>query len=172
MFRKRAVFPGLWLWSVCAVILALVLFSLRPHNDNILAVPARPPIPDTTIDTFRVFDRSPHTKELLFSTGSVRELWFRDTRGGERCIASNVVRASFSPDGQKFAYSTSDDDLFIETVDGKQIARLARARDYTWSADSMAVTFLAIAAVDYPELEQIIVYEILSNQTRFLPMER
>jgi hypothetical protein len=91
-------------------------------------------------------------------------LWLQETNGHERCIAENIVRASFSPDGQKISYTTGDCELVIETLEGKRLASLARARDPVWSSDSASVTFSAIPALDYPDLQETVIYDLNSGQ--------
>jgi hypothetical protein len=159
---------GSVVWLVLMMVgLAIGLCLFRPEdaqNASSFSPASEAPVQRA----LHIFDKSSRG-EKLFSKNSREDLWLRDAAGRERCIASNVVRANFSPDGNKFAYATSGYDLFIETIEGRQIAQLARVQDHTWSSNSMAITCSAIAALDYPELEQMVVYELESNQQSLLP---
>jgi hypothetical protein len=92
------------------------------------------------------------------------DLWFQNAEGGERFIANDVVHARFSPDGNRIAYSTSDYEVFIETLSGERLVEIPHASDPTWRADSATVSFVAIPSADYPELQQLAVYDLKSGE--------
>lgn len=150
---------SMWLWLMAGA-LAVSLASFRSDVDKNVSLPAPSSSDPEPKRSLYIFDVSPSGLELLVSKTSTSDLWFRDATGRERWLASNVVRASFSPDGKKFAYGTSDNEIFIETIDGEQLARLTRASDHAWCSNSTAVTFSAIAGLDYPELEQTVIYHL------------
>lgn len=127
--------------------------------------------------THYIFAKSPVDGALLFSktpvetddgTRAKRDLWFQDARGGTRCVASDIVSARFSPDGQKFAYANNASELFIETIEGKRLAQFAGASDYNWHSDSTAVSFSAMASIDYPDFQQSVVYDLDSGEMTYL----
>jgi hypothetical protein len=155
-----------WWWFLGAMTLIALLNPWRSGEHKTISFPRASPAAVQEIkSSLHIFDKSPQGNGLLFSRTSTGDLWFRDARGRDRCVASEVIRASFSPDGKKFAYGTSGYELFVETIEGKHLAQLARAHDHTWCSNSAAVTFSAIASVDYPELEQTVIYYLDSRQT-------
>jgi dipeptidyl aminopeptidase/acylaminoacyl peptidase len=127
-----------------------------------------------------LFDRSPVGKNLLVSRsrseadggqGTKGEtLWLQDETGNERLVANGVVAARFSPDGGKIAYATDSYELYVETLAGESLAHVSRARDPSWRADSGAVGFLAIPALDYPDIRsRHLVYDLKSGQVTQAP---
>lgn len=91
---------------------------------------------------------------------AVGDLWYQDGEGHERFVASAVISARFSPDGNKIAYGTCDRDLCVQTVAGKVLAQIPRAIDPSWRSDSRTLWFLAVPSLDYPELSQPSSYDL------------
>ena len=88
-----------------------ILASIRRDDDRHALTPAVSQTEKEHSVSIHIFDQ--RRRELLFSKTSNGDLWFRDANGRERCLASNVVRASFSPDGKKFAYDTKNNEIFV-----------------------------------------------------------
>ena len=151
-----------------ALLLAVVVACLAWPNDRgflfITPVPVGLPLVPTETNAAHIVARSPGGQEVLIAKTSDGDLWLRDRRGHERCVGSNVVRASFSPDGKKLAIDTKDNEIVVETIDGDHLARLTRASDHAWSSNSAAIVFSAMASADYPQLEQTVVYDLDSNR--------
>jgi hypothetical protein len=175
-----------WRWMVFALLIVVSALVLREKGPRAVSPAARPvnPAGEKRLKTPRpaaakgeeepfVFDSAP--AGLLYGHGSSEsgqanmnsssnELWFRNANGKDRLIARNVVRAKFSPDGKKIAYSTSDYELRVETIEGEFLAELPRACDPAWRSDSSAITFSAMADPDYPELKQGATYQLDSGR--------
>jgi dipeptidyl aminopeptidase/acylaminoacyl peptidase len=116
-----------------------------------------------------LYDSSPANSGVLFSktdskSDTWEDLWLRDATGKERFIANEVTVARFSPDGKKIAYATGSHEVFIETLAGERLAEIPRASDPMWRSDSTALSFSAIPSLDYPELQQVSVYDLNSGQ--------
>ena len=159
--------PLRWLPLVLGgIMLALLLVSFRSSGDKSVSLPAPTQTALAAKSSLHIFDKSSAGQELLFSKTSTGDLWFRDANDRERCLASNVIRATFSPDGKKIAFDTRDNEIFVETIEGKPLARLARASDHAWSSNSAAIIFSATASADYPQLEQTVIYDLLSDRLR------
>lgn len=166
-FRKHRM---KWLWWFGVVVGAALLVSFRSGGDKNVLVPTQTRAAEETQRSLYIFDKLPWNRTILFSRESAGDLWLRDAQGHECYVASNVVCANFSPDGKKFAYATESYDLFIETIEGKPLAHLAGAIDHRWRADSASLTFSAMASIDYPDLQQTVVYDLNRNQTTYLPV--
>lgn len=166
--HKLPVPRTLWrFWGVVAIILAATAYFLiwHPEPITLFVGPKRTSPPTPPVHRTLLFHKTTHPEKLLYSKGFNGDLWLRNERGTERHVASDIVRASFSPDGKKFAYATIGHDLFIETIEGKQLAHLTGALDHSWSSDSSRVTFLAVASADYPDLQQTMIYDLNQDQT-------
>jgi hypothetical protein len=114
-----------------------------------------------------IFDRSPTSGSLISKTPDghgrdprAADLWLRNREGKERFIAAEVTSAKFSPDGEKIAYCTRGHELFIETVKGQRLAQIPRASEPNWRADSVTLSFLATPSLDYPDLQQVAIYDL------------
>jgi hypothetical protein len=120
----------------------------------------------------QIFDRSVEGSGLFSKSFSAQKLtvplagnlWIQSPNGIERYVASNVVRALFSPDGQKIVFATSASEIVLETVEGKFLARIPRAYDPMWCSDGSAVTFLAISSAEYPDFQQRVIYDLNAKQ--------
>jgi dipeptidyl aminopeptidase/acylaminoacyl peptidase len=182
MIQKTTTPRSKWLWLFGVSILAALLVSCgldEPKNSSIVA-PAgadAEPFHQEKIAP-HIFDRLPAGTGILFSKSPrsdasvCSELWFQDAHEREHRVASDVVRASFSPDGQKFAYATHHDELFIESIEGSELAHFTGARDFSWFSDSARLMFSAMASVDYPDFEQSVVYDLNSGRMTHLPVEK
>ncbi|MDB6025411.1 MAG: hypothetical protein JWM68_1634 [Verrucomicrobiales bacterium] len=162
-----------WLWFLGGMTFAMLMASFitadKPNSCLVAHDVAGSPRVQKEERPLHIFARSHRGREILFSKTSKGDLWFQDAKGRERCIATNVESASFSPDGKKFAYANSSDELFIETIEGNQLAHLTGARDHSWRSDSAAVTFLAMVSSDYPDIQQTVVYDLNHSQATHLP---
>lgn len=102
---------------------------------------------------FHVFDKSKVGNRFLLSRNGYKDLLpdsdapsgmdliLQDEDGTERVLAESVVRAKFSPDGSKVAYTTSDATLHVETLTGEKITKIDRAYDPDFRPDSAAVVY-------------------------------
>jgi hypothetical protein len=163
-----------FLFAVTLLSIALILW-LKERKDSPLAVqPAVSPAVVAQIDEHsvlgsRLFTRNSAEGRSRSFNGMVdATLWIQNANQSERCVASNVIQASFSPDGRKIVYASAAGEIVIETLEGKCLARLARARDPLWRSDSAAVTFSATASADYRDFQQTICYDLATGQTRLL----
>jgi hypothetical protein len=98
------------------------------------------------------------------SAESEGELWFRDAVGVEWRVARNVVQACFSPDGSRIAYSTVDDQLFVETVSGERLTNIQNAREPVWRSDGTELNFSAVLSNEYPDITQSASYNLNSGK--------
>ena len=149
---------------IIAATMSLLFTSFR---SGVMERDLKQPSPESLIashNSLQIIDQLPTGQGLLFSKDFSGDLWFRDESGHERYVASNVLRATFSPDGMKIAFDTSDNEIFIETIEGKKLAVLARASDHTWSSNSAAIVFSATASADYPQMEQSVTYNLTSEE--------
>ncbi len=153
-----------WLCVVGGIVGFLLLLSASDEGESKHFVANEVPPTGATNIPFQIIDHSRRGTIFLFSKTMDGDLWFRDERGRERYIASNVVRASFSPDGTKVAYGNMSDEFYVTSLAGKRLAELTRVRDHVWASNSAAVTLSALAAIDYPETEQTIVYHLEPEQ--------
>ena len=145
------------------VVTASSLFELRRQGVSPSSVTSRSQTPAIR-ESQHIFDKSPNGQEVLLSKNSAGDLWLRDVNGHERSVGRNVIRATFSPDGKKIAYDTSDTEIFVETITGKHLAHLTRATDHAWSSNSESILFSATASADYPQLEQTVIYDLRSDR--------
>lgn len=116
----------------------------------------------------RLYDEMKEREVLLISkSGSTHEdggdLWLRD-RSHERFVAEDVTGAKFSPDGRKFAYATSNCEVFVETLAGERLAEIPRASEPFWGVESKTLNFVVIPSPEYPELQQQAVYDLNSGR--------
>lgn len=112
-----------------------------------------------------VYDRLPTCDTLLISKDDPqitadKNLWIRDSVGNERLIAKKVTEAKFSPDGNKIAYVTADNEVFVETLAGERLAEIPRASDPSWGVESTTLSFVATPSLEYPELQQQTIYDL------------
>jgi hypothetical protein len=100
------------------------------------------------------------------------DLWLRDNNGSERLIAQEVTWAKFSPDGSKVAYVSNVSnahELFVQTREGVPLAKVSNVSDPNWCEDSAALNFQAVLSSEYPELRQVVVYDLSSGRMTSSP---
>lgn len=167
-------------WFALVFALAFVLIGMERGKSG--AVPGQPgpgkrlsavaasPAADAK-ETSYVCDTSSENDRLVVrilptnskGKSSMSDLWLHTHDGTERLLTKDVVSARFSPDGGKVAYATGDYELFIETLGGKRLAQIPRASEPIWRADSSTVSFLAMPSLDYPDLQQVTIYNLDSD---------
>jgi hypothetical protein len=161
----------------------ILIFAAAPKRKRASVQQASLP-PEKEKRDFYVFENLPTGKGILFSetfAGNFREttdtlpfgdLWFQGVDRQKRLIADAVVRAGFSPDGKKLAYIRTNSELHVETIEGRTLARLQRIHDHNWSSDSATMILSVMVSLEYPELQQTLIYNLNSGKLLQLSGEK